>query len=330
MKLEYVKQLDIQRLGDTDEGLESGIAKESLPFIFELVSKKLYSNPIGSMIREITSNCFDSHVEAGTDEPVMISKSYHVEEGWSIEFKDVGTGMSPDLMREIYMNWFSSTRRVSNDFLGAFGIGSKTPLSYADLFYITTIHDGKQYEYIFHKGEKLPMLESLLGYDEPECAECEEMIEEVNGEEEGSFEDHEIEESSTPKIVIPRVPSHIPTTEHNGTVIKVVMEQADLFKFEAELKTQLAYFDNVYFKNWGISNDYDIYEGEYFKYRSDIRTDTLIHICMGKVRYELSETMRRNMHADYRQLPIAVKFKVGELPITPSRESLYILQRVLS
>lgn len=124
MIVQAIKQLEIQRVGDTDEGIQAGIDESSLPFVFELVSKQLYSNPIGSIVREITSNCFDSHIEAKVDQPVIISKTYNIEEGYSIEFKDVGVGISPPRMNNIFMNYFSSTKRETNELIGGFGLTS--------------------------------------------------------------------------------------------------------------------------------------------------------------------------------------------------------------
>lgn len=299
MQLAAVKPLDITRVGDLNEGLEANIDMSSLPFVFELVSKQLYSNPIGSVIREITSNCFDSHIEAGVNDPVIISKTYDADEGYAINFKDVGVGISPDRIEKIYMNYFSSTKRSDNTQIGGFGIGSKTPLAYTDMFYITTVYNGKKYEYLFHKGESKPTLESLLGYD-------------------SFFEENSILGGEP---IETKVPTGEGTEEHNGTVIKIIMEQGDDYIFKRELEAQLAYFDNVYFKGWNISNDYDIYEGDYFKFRSDMSPNEDIHICIGNVRYPI-DFSKINIPYAKRKIPIAVKFNIGELLITPSREAL--------
>lgn len=163
-------------------------------------------------------------------------------------------------------------------------VGSKTPLAYADLFYITTVYDKIEYSYILHKGESKPTLE-LLAQEETEA--------------------------------------------HNGTTIKINIKanrgtynDNDVLKFQKELQFQLAYFDSVYFRDWAISNDYDIYEGDYFKFRSDIeQSQTAIHICIGKVRYPI-DFSKVNIDSKYVKIPVAVKFDIGELQITPSRESL--------
>lgn len=108
------------------EGAKGGISVESLPFMFNILSKSYYSRKIDSIVREVTSNCFDSHVEAGIDDPVIIEKRYDVENNiYNIVFKDVGIGMNPDRMYNIFNNWFTSTKRESNDYIGAFGLTKK-------------------------------------------------------------------------------------------------------------------------------------------------------------------------------------------------------------
>lgn len=121
MIIEVKEKLDIQNIGIATENIEASIDAASMPFLFEMLSGSLYSNAIGSICREITSNCFDSHIEAGIDDPVTIKRGYD-EEGTYISFIDVGIGLSPDRIKSIYMNYFSSTKRLTNDLIGGFGL----------------------------------------------------------------------------------------------------------------------------------------------------------------------------------------------------------------
>lgn len=77
-----------------------------------------YKNSIGSIVREITSNCFDSHIEAGVTDAVII-KFDNNESDYSITFTDVGVGLSPERINNIYIKVLSSTKDNSNDFIGA-------------------------------------------------------------------------------------------------------------------------------------------------------------------------------------------------------------------
>ena len=86
-----------------------------------MLSSQIYRRPHESIVREITSNCFDSHIEANVDDPVII-KIKEDEAGWYISFNDFGVGLSPDRIEKIYTNLGESTKRESNKFIGAFGL----------------------------------------------------------------------------------------------------------------------------------------------------------------------------------------------------------------
>jgi hypothetical protein len=272
MKIDEIKNFDTKSIGEVDS-IQAKIADSSMAFFYEMMSKSLYSNPIGSIVREITSNCFDSHQEAGVDDPVIIKKGDD-EEGDYISFNDYGVGLSPDRIKNIYMNYLSSTKRDSNEQIGGWGLGSKTPLAYCDYFYINTNFDGKKYNYILSKGTSVPTLDLLNQED---------------------------------------------TTERNGTEIRIYMAYNDISKFRSELRTQLCYFDNVYFDNWDINNNYKIYNFNHFKYRNKDQYSSQMHIILGKVSYPINWA---EINTKSIPIPIGVKFEIGELVVTPNRESL--------
>ena len=279
---------------DSDiEGTKGGISVESLPFMFNILSKSYYSRKIDSIVREVTSNCFDSHVEAGVDDPVIIEKRYDIENNtYNIVFKDVGIGMSPDRMYNIFNNWFTSTKRKSNDYIGAFGLGSKSPFSYNDSFYITTVSDGLKYEYVYALTKSLPELISLYGYNEE--------LEDLN---------------------LVKIPKGLPTLERNGTEIIIpLVNNNDYRSFEESIKKELCYFDNVYTKGFsGLTNDYSIYRKGSFLYRPYGNYSNELHIVLGKCCYPIDwNTINRERV----ELPFGVRFEIGELQVIPNRESI--------
>ena len=93
-----------------------GIDERNINHIVTILSSNLYSHPMTSFLREIVSNAVDSHIEAKTEEPIII---YRTEKDLSI--RDFGTGISPERFQEIYLNIGSSTKRESNDYIGSFG-----------------------------------------------------------------------------------------------------------------------------------------------------------------------------------------------------------------
>ncbi len=95
-------------------------------FIFDIVFSQMYRDPIGSVVREITSNCFDSHIEAKVDDAVVIE--FGEDEGGDfISFKDVGMGISLDRMENVYKNAGESTKRDSNELIGFWGKNFLSP-----------------------------------------------------------------------------------------------------------------------------------------------------------------------------------------------------------
>ena len=151
------QESDIQVVGDITE-FKSSIDPKNLEFITTLLSSNLYSAPERSFIREIVSNAWDSQVEAGTTNIPIIIKiteskrtNYYGKDftGYGdITIRDFGTGLSPERFNEVYRNIGSSTKRESNDYHGAFGIGHLSGFSCSNTMYITSYYEGTCYEYI--------------------------------------------------------------------------------------------------------------------------------------------------------------------------------------
>ena len=95
-----------------------GINSEDIGFVVNILSTNLYSNPIQSLVREIVSNAWDSHVEAGVDDPVILSLNQTLEGSYYIAIEDFGVGISEQRFDEIYRNIVSSTKRSTNSLIG--------------------------------------------------------------------------------------------------------------------------------------------------------------------------------------------------------------------
>jgi hypothetical protein len=108
---------------------------------FSILSSGLYANKIRAVIRELSCNATDSHVAAGrANTPFDVHLPNTFEPHFSI--RDYGTGLSHDQVTQIYTTYFESTKTASNQFIGALGLGSKSPFSYTDNFTVTAIKDG--------------------------------------------------------------------------------------------------------------------------------------------------------------------------------------------
>ncbi len=143
---------DAEYLGDVQEN-RVGIDKSNLDFITTLLTSNLYSEPLESFFRETVANAYDSHVEAGTNEHILILiQDTNQYKTYRISIRDYGTGVSPERFDKIYKSIGSSTKRQSNDFIGMFGIGRFSCLSCADVAHITSYYNGKKYSYVMYKN----------------------------------------------------------------------------------------------------------------------------------------------------------------------------------
>lgn len=113
------------------------------PKAFSILSSGLYANKIRAILRELGCNAWDSHVAAGrTLTPFDLHLPTQLEPWFAI--RDYGTGLNHDQVVNIYTTYFESTKTGSNDFIGALGLGSKSPFSYTDNFTVTAIRDGRK------------------------------------------------------------------------------------------------------------------------------------------------------------------------------------------
>jgi hypothetical protein len=127
-----------------------GIKDADMGLVLEILRSKLYSNPIGAICREIASNSRDANRESENNVPIEIAINHSAlsASDMTISFKDFGPGISPERMADVFVNYGSSTKRESDTYTGGFGLGAKTPFSYADNFTIETIVAGIKYTYV--------------------------------------------------------------------------------------------------------------------------------------------------------------------------------------
>lgn len=135
---------------------------------FGILSSGLYANKIRAIVRELSCNAVDSHVAAGKpDLPFDVHLPNALEPWFSI--RDYGTGLSHDQVTNIYTTYFESTKTDSNDFIGALGLGSKSPFSYTDNFTVTAIKGGRKGIYTaFINEHGVPSIALMLESDTDE------------------------------------------------------------------------------------------------------------------------------------------------------------------
>lgn len=273
----------------------------------------LYSDPIGSIVREITSNCIDANRERNlklegkipmeaednksfwsTKQTVCIeyvTKNTILSVDECMIFHDNGCGLSQTRVQDVFTTFGASTKRNNNYEIGGFGLGAKSPLSYADTFYVSSRCNGTEtYYMIYRNNDNVPHMDQVY---------------------------------------------QAATDQQNGTSIIVPLKNRyDASDFREAINNQLAYFDNIVFKNveeglGNIKNYYSkhvgsgnakvIEETESYAITSDGSNPCLL---VGRVKYVINWDMLKDVSEyDYRG-SIAFKFNIGVLDLVPSREEI--------
>ena len=108
---------------------------------FQILSSNLYSNPLGAVIRELSTNAYDAHVMSDkADEPFVLTLPNSLDPTFRV--RDFGPGLSPTEISQVYTTFFESTKTDSNDVVGCLGLGSKSPFGIADSFTINSYQNG--------------------------------------------------------------------------------------------------------------------------------------------------------------------------------------------
>jgi hypothetical protein len=275
----------------TSETFESqNFRIESSPEAFRILSDGLYSNKIKAVIRELSTNAVDSLVDAGTTD---FGFEVHLPTSLSPEFyiRDFGTGLSHEDVVGLYTTYFSSNKTDSNDFTGQLGLGSKSPFAYTDSFTVTSFFNGMKRIYNAHISESGYPAISLLS--EGVCS------------------------------------------DKNGIEIRFPVKGEDVYNFESEAVEVYSHFNilpSFIDKTIEIEKPEVLLEGEgWYIYESKARgRSRQAFATMGNIAYPISQFDSENpAHTNLLETGIVIDFNIGDLHITPSRESLSMTKRTI-
>lgn len=124
--------------------------------LFGLLTSKVYNDTIAAAIREVSCNAVDSTIEAQNAGKYEVHLPTPTELHFSV--RDYGTGISPEKMHSLYSVMGASSKRHSNDYTGALGIGKLSPLAYTSSFTIQSFYQGISYSYVVTKDAGIPSL----------------------------------------------------------------------------------------------------------------------------------------------------------------------------
>lgn len=131
---------DVKITGDLGgEKVKMTIDQASAVFLANMFID-MYSDPWGAVVREYSTNAFDSHIEAGQTRPIEVTIPSDFKPFLII--KDYGVGLDGKGIRDVYSRYGASTKRESNEQNGMLGIGGKSALTATNQFNVIGIKDG--------------------------------------------------------------------------------------------------------------------------------------------------------------------------------------------
>lgn len=134
--------------GSTEFSVSEDSAK-----IFSFLSNFLYKDKERSVITELCSNAVDAHKMVGKEKtPILVCLPTHLQKEFRV--RDYGPGLSEEDVYRFLTKYGSSSKTGSNDFIGGFGIGSKSPAAISDTWNITSNHEGISSSYLIHINDK--------------------------------------------------------------------------------------------------------------------------------------------------------------------------------
>jgi len=167
MQIEFAQKTVVS--SNLPAGQRVAFGAEVNGFMYDLLSKGLYSKPIEAVLRELSTNAADAHAMAGRGDlpfevklPNELDMSFHV--------KDFGPGLSKEQIETVYNVYLKSTKRDSNLANGCLGLGSKSPFAYTDTYMVVSAHGGVQRTYIVAKDDNGEPY-SVLSAETPASAE---------------------------------------------------------------------------------------------------------------------------------------------------------------
>lgn len=109
--------------------------------LFHMLSSSLYTNKLRSIIRELCSNAYDSHIMAGCPGRAIKVLAPTLENPVLV-VEDNGVGLSNEKAMSTIFCYLGSDKDTSDEFVGGWGIGAKSPFSYTSSYEIKIRFEG--------------------------------------------------------------------------------------------------------------------------------------------------------------------------------------------
>lgn len=161
MELVNQKKIIIESEGDIDDVTDMSIDTESIGLLMQFLSKNIYSDAVGSTVREWVSNAWDATTKIKGKKPIVVSLVKTESHKWQFTVEDFALGLDDQDVKNIISKYLCSTKRNDSKQLGAMGIGFKAGLAYKPYFQFRCRKNGMERLYMMREGEDVNQIELL-------------------------------------------------------------------------------------------------------------------------------------------------------------------------
>ena len=278
------------------------IDAEDMRYVASLLRNN-YSNPPLAVVREISANALDANKEANATRKVEITLPSRFNPNFCV--RDFGSGLSKEDVFGLYSKYGKSTKRNSNSYIGAFGIGKFAPLSYGNNFTCVSYHGGTKSSY-------------NIFVNEDDDTKIVEMHKEPSNEPSGLSVEVAIADEDVDKFrEIVKAFFRFFSEEEMPKFIGIGDDEQFFDKYDVVLEAKD--------KSWFIIDD----KKDYWR-----RSHSQSHAFMGRVHYPINTNsidFKNYVEEGYDYAPLKnicdednvyIRFDIGELKLHHSRESL--------
>lgn len=130
--------------------------------LMSMMSDFLYSDKEYAVISELSANAYDVHCQVGKgDVPIEVQLPTNIDQ--ELVVRDYGTGLSEENVYKLLAAYGESTKSESNDQVGFWGIGSKSPAAVTDTWTIVSYFEGQKTHYeVFVASDGVPSIKKMF------------------------------------------------------------------------------------------------------------------------------------------------------------------------
>lgn len=145
-------------IGTQETSLEGGVkigefGITNTAHIIEILRSSIYKDKVLAVIREYSTNAVDAHVANKVSKPIQVVCPDWSQDSPIFSVRDFGTGISPENMVKIFLQYGESTKGDDDSQTGMLGIGCKSGFAYGDNFTVTSWYNGEKSVYNCVKNE---------------------------------------------------------------------------------------------------------------------------------------------------------------------------------